>query len=435
MDLMNEIRGIVAKEKIGEEAVYTPNYSTGFDIIDVRNGRIEGGQTVLGFDGGKITTFIGKSGTGKTTLALQIAFNIIKNFKDGQVILLDYEHATNDARIEDLSKWSQNDIDKKFLHLANGLTSESLYGLVKSLSNLKLKSETYDEIKIKTDKIDRDGNVVYTLPPSIVIVDSWALMTPKDISEEEKLSGSMSATSIAKTNNSVIKRITPILDQANISLFIINHITQKIEINAFAKTQAAVNFLKQDESIPGGTSCIFLASVILKIIASTKLNEDDTFGIKGFKCIGEFIKCRSNESGRSFDLIFSQANGFDNILTDLSILKENGYLKGSPRAYYLDGCPDVKFTMKQFKEKYLGSKELQKATKAAVEECFLNFIPNTEKLDTYKSSSNPDMGDDTSDDEAEIELVECVNEEEDIWLGSDGRYYTSDGEEVEIEEE
>lgn len=61
---------------------------------------------------------------------------------------------------------------------------------------------------------------------------------------------SMSASSIAKTNNAVIKRIPGILKKANITLIIINHITKKIEIG-FTKTQADVNYLKQDETIPG----------------------------------------------------------------------------------------------------------------------------------------------------------------------------------------
>lgn len=56
---------------------------------------------------------------------------------------------------------------------------------------------------------------------------------------------SMSASSIAKTNNAVIKRIPGILKKANITLIIINHITKKIEIG-FTKTQADVNYLKQD---------------------------------------------------------------------------------------------------------------------------------------------------------------------------------------------
>lgn len=40
----------------------------------------------------------------------------------------------------------------------------------------------------------------------------------------------MSATSIARTNNSVIKRITGPMGSANIILIVINHINKKVEI-------------------------------------------------------------------------------------------------------------------------------------------------------------------------------------------------------------
>lgn len=248
--LMDSIRKTISKEKIGEENYYTPNYTTGFDIFDYRNGRIESNEPIIGLDGGRILTIIGKSGSGKSTLARQIAINIAGQYEEAQVIDMDFEKGTNLARIQTLSGWTDEMISKKYLLLNRGITSESLYKMCKSVAKLKTDPETYEKIKIDTGKVDLTGKRIFTLPPTVVIVDSWALMTPKDISEEEELSGSMSASAIAKTNNAVIKRIVGTLEMANIILIIINHITQKIEIG-FAKTQAAVNYLKQDESIPG----------------------------------------------------------------------------------------------------------------------------------------------------------------------------------------
>jgi len=230
--LMDSFREVVSKEKIGEENYHTPHYSTGFDIFDYRNGRIESNQPILGVDGGRILTAIGKSGSGKTTFIVQLAKNIVENYENGQIIHLDYERAMTRARIESLTGWSPETIKNKYMLLNRGITSESLYKMCKSIANLKLDPKNYDTLKIATDKVDNNGNVVYELPPTVVIVDSWAVMVPKDISEEEELSGSMSASSIAKTNNAIIKRLTGTLEQANILLCIINHITQKIEIGS-----------------------------------------------------------------------------------------------------------------------------------------------------------------------------------------------------------
>jgi len=136
-----------------------------------------------------------------------------------------------------------------------------------------------------------------------------------------------------------------------------------------------------------GSSCIFLANTLVKIVTSSKLTEDKEYGIKGFKCVGELIKSRSNESGRTFDLVFSQADGFDNILTNLSILKDAGYLKGSPRAYYFEGADDIKFTLRQYKEKYLTSEKLRNVVDKLIKELYISYIPSSTNKDLY----NPEL--------------------------------------------
>ena len=67
-------------------------YSTGFDTLDAINafkmdymgkdGNIHS-DIVKGLIGGRFVTIVGTSGTGKSTLADQIAWNIVKPFKNG----------------------------------------------------------------------------------------------------------------------------------------------------------------------------------------------------------------------------------------------------------------------------------------------------------------------------------------------------------------
>jgi len=244
--LFDKISEMIEKEKIGQSVEYIPSYSTGIDILDYRNGRIEKGIPTVGVDGGKIITVIGKSGSGKSTLAFKIATSIVDGYEEGNIFHLDYERSTNLSRIKTISGWDDETLERKYKCLNRDIYSETLFQIVKGIDAVKNDPANYDKIKIDSGKVDSDGNPIYVLPPTVVLVDSYALMMPKDVSEEEKLSGSMSATSIAKVNNAVIKRITGPLDRGNIILIIINHITKKIEINSFAKTQADVNYLKQD---------------------------------------------------------------------------------------------------------------------------------------------------------------------------------------------
>jgi len=404
LDLTEMIRGTIEKEGLGEESEFTPTYPTGIDLFDYRNGRVEDGEAKIGVDGGKILTIIGKSGTGKTAFGMKVAKTVVEPYEQGQVFHLDFERATNKARIAQITGWNQEKIDKKYILMNRKIYSESLYTLTKSIAKIKL--DNFEALKIDTGKLDRKGEPIFVLPPTVILIDSWALVVPKNITEEEDLSGQMSATAIAKTNNAIIKRITGTLEEANIMLIIINHITQKIEIG-MVKTQAQLNYLKQDESIPGGTSAIYLANTLLKLQASSKLEEEKDFGIKGFKVIGELIKSRSNEAGNKFEIVYHQQQGHHNDLTNFNLLKGLGLLKGNGRAYYFENAPNSKFTQKNFLEKLSENSELRSAFNQLVEENLAGYLSGALALG--------------GEEEPELELVKHIRD--DIWEANDGNQY------------
>lgn len=245
--LLDQISEVIEKEGLGEEVGYTPVYSSGIDVLDYRNGYYnEDGEVNVGVDGGRIITVIGKSGTGKSSLGIKIACSIVEGYEEGAVIHYDFERASSLARVLTISGWSKKMVKQKYKILRRDIYSESVFQIVKHISNIKNEPSNFERLRIDTGKVTDNGEPIYVLPPTVILLDSWALMTPRDISEEEKLSGSMSASSIAKTNNAVIKRIVGALEKGNITLIIINHINKKIDINQFAKTQADINYLKQD---------------------------------------------------------------------------------------------------------------------------------------------------------------------------------------------
>jgi hypothetical protein len=127
--------------------------------------------------------------------------------------------------------------------LKSDIYAETFYKGIKSLSKLKIKNR--EKLELDTGKVDDEGQPITVLPPTVVILDSLAVMSPQNIEEEEELSGGMSASAVAKVNTSIFKRIPSFLNDANIILLVVNHITKKIEIG-FNKTKAEINYLKQD---------------------------------------------------------------------------------------------------------------------------------------------------------------------------------------------
>lgn len=151
------------------------------------------------------------------------------------------------------------------------------------------------------------------------------------------------------------------------------------------------------------------------------------YGIKGFISKIDIIKSRSNAAGTSFDVILDQRKGFDNALSNLLYLQNKKLLKGNGRAYYIETYDKEKFTLKTFKEKYENNKEFR--------EEFDKYIKKLYREDILsKIEFEQDLEEDTVNTD-EVELIECVNKEEDIWLGSDNKYYDSDKNELDIEVE
>lgn len=189
--LTDDILGIIKDEEIGDSNNIECRYETGIKMFDFRNGRLdEEGNLSLGIDGGKIFTIIGKPGSGKTTFGIMATLNIISKYKDAQFIHLDYENATPKSRVYSIAKMlgiQKEEIKEKYIYLNKEIYTESLYKLTKAVA--KLKMEKYDSIKIDTGKVDDEGNPLYVLPPTVMLVDSWASVIPKNISEEEELSG------------------------------------------------------------------------------------------------------------------------------------------------------------------------------------------------------------------------------------------------------
>ncbi|WPH64203.1 UvsX-like recombinase [Staphylococcus phage vB_StaM_PB50] len=412
----------------GKEDNYTPMYESGINLLDYRNGFL---NTVtdderIGLMGGKVTTFIGGSGSGKTTLAIQAAAKIVEPFENASIIHYDFEDATTDERIYQLTGWSKQTKQDKYTKLNKKISLDSVDQLIRGIRDTKLESE--EEFTIHTDKIDPEtGEKVSFMAPTVVIIDSVATMASKEIDDKDGEGGQMNATKQAKDNTTFIKRIigSSTLNSANIMLILINHITTKIDINPYAATPKELNYLKQGEALPGGKAINYMANNMFKISPSQALDPEGSsnqakYGIKGFINTVEVIKSRSNAAGAKFNLIFEQKDGFNNTLSNLLYLQEQKLLKGNPRAYRIDGYDDVSFTLKTFQEKYEGNKDFQ--------EYFDKYIRNI-----YKDKFLASIEHESSLDEEELELVECINSEEDIWLGSDGKYYDSEKNEVEVE--
>lgn len=392
---MQNMRNIISgDETLGKESSFIPSYSLGLDVLDYRNGRMEDGETFTGVDGGKILYVVGNSGTGKSTLVIQAACAIADTHALGSVFHYDCERSTTRARIRKITGWTKDKFLNKYFHIDKNTGSESFYKLIKAIADEKVKNREEYEF-IDENVVDDFGNPVVQLPPTVFILDSLATLIPNDIEAKDELGGQMDATAAAKKNTQIFKGIMNSLISANITLIVINHINEKVDINPMAKKQAQVNFLKQDETLPGGKAPIYLSNTLIKLIAFTKLDPSKDYGVKGFLVKAQLIKSRSNAAGNEVTLVFEQEGGFSNALTSWQFLKEQKVIQGSGHGYWLPNLPEVKVKQKDIIETYKNNEEFREALDECAKEHLTDFLTKVQdgEIEIVKDGSDLTLDD------------------------------------------
>lgn len=386
-------------------------YETGFLPFDYRNGTVivsrdENNIEVsrrdgLGFVGGTLTTIIGKSGTAKTTFAIQSAVKAIRDCENGLILHYDIEQATSYTRIINLTGLTSEEIKNKYMLLQDNVFIQDIFsGIMKVV---ELKESMKDSIKIDSGKLDELGRPLIVYPPTIVIIDSIPGLASKEYKGEEEMQGSTYANRIAKELSQFHNRLIPILRPYNISIIEINHLKTKIDINPMKKTQAQIMYLNQDEAVPGGVAPLYYSNLYLKFTSSTKMTKEED-GIDGMIVKVKLIKSRTNRAGYETELVYNQVSGFSPALSLLHFAKNNNLLGGrNPKLYFISN-PDIKFSRSEFETRYtLDSEFREMAKQACIQELRLQLSINAD-LSTNETGA--------SDKNDEAILVESISDEE-----------------------
>ena len=252
--LMSRFREKMAKSKdgAGKEAVFDVMYSTGFLTLDHLNGTmihvkgngIETSYKSIGIMDGSSNTFIGRSGCGKSTLVVQLIGNLLRNNPDSVAYIDDIEGSLPISRKEFLLGLPEEELRER-VHMRNtDITTENVYTQIRTIYDDKINNRS--EFEYDTGLYDIYGNRIFKLVPTFYFIDSFAMLMPNDISEDDEMDNGMGATSTAKKNTQLIKKISQLLKGANIILFTINHILDDIQMG-FLPKPVQIAGLKQGE--------------------------------------------------------------------------------------------------------------------------------------------------------------------------------------------
>lgn len=403
MDLMSQFKASIAKVKtagVNKSADFDVMYGTGFLSIDYLNGTVVHVNSEercftynsVGIVDGSANSIIGRSGSGKSTLTTQIVGNIVRPFiKQGLptgLYIDDIEGSLPFVRKEFLLGLTTEEIDKYVDIRNSGITTENLYKRIQALHDIKI--ENKKDYMYDAGCYDTNGKRIFKLVPTVYVIDSLPMLLPESLVEDDELGGSMTASSIAKTNTMLIKKITQLLKDANIIMFTVNHILDDIQMGFIPKA-AQISGLKQGERLPGGKAALYLANNMFRADDTNTLKKDKDYRIDGSIVNITLMKSRTNATKRTVPLIFNKTEGrFDEVLSLFHLVKSEGYFKGAGAFLYLDDCPDVKFSASTFKDVLEKSTELQEAFAKVAYSLLSSFLSDTRSIsdDTSRASEN-----------------------------------------------
>lgn len=362
------------------------------NILDGDNGE-NNSYPSLGITGGSFVTFIGKSSTGKTTAAVQIAANIVRPFDCGTVLHFDLEQSMNYSRIQVLTKMKTSEMKDKYV-LKQGNTS--INDIKKSIMDVYMeKINNPDLYKYDSGLLNEFGEEIHTFVPTVVIIDSIATLTPgfnendkKERTKAEEVSSQTERMRVTAEIGRLYTELMPLIRTANIIVIAINHIKTNPQLG-FIPQPSEILYLSQNETLPGGKAPTYLAHILIKFVAigSEKYNKDEN-GFDGFGVRLEIIKSRVNQAGQCVNLVYDKLRGLDALRSTVFFAKSLGLTGGNKNKFYFLSDPEKTFTLTNINEDFRENRELFKIM-------YKNVIPqletvlsqvDTEELETMDES-------------------------------------------------
>ena len=393
--LATQFREKMLKDKdidMQREAQTYVGYPTGFPVLDFTNGQIvhvkntEKGMDFnyfsVGITNGSFNSVIGRSQSGKTSGMWQFAWNMIAPFENASIFADNTEAGIDWPRISNVVGVPEETLKERIISRDRGITAENFYRRIKEIHDMKL--ENPEKYQYDTGKLDNFGNPIIEFEPTIYIIDSIAMLMPEKYASEEELSGQMSTTAAAKVVTQILRTIIPMIKSANIIVFAVNHIMQQINANPMMHKRSQLPFLSPDERLPRGDTLVLLSNTIMRFVDNKKLKEDEKYKIAGTMVDVYFEKTRSSRPHQAVTMVFDYVTGFDPLLSTFVFMKEKtNRIKGSGVGMYVDDFTDVKFSMGNFKDKYLSNEEFRMRFDKAVSEELVK-IPKASNADFAK---------------------------------------------------
>ena len=317
-------------------------------------------KTNRGFLSGSVITFIGGSGTGKSTLINETIANAMRPFivkGDTRVKwhVIDIEGGMNRSRFKNITNLTDKNIHDHVV-FETEVSTDRLKSLTAEII-AKKKTEAEDEVEGYT------GAKIKVYYPTFILVDAISEMVPDELMDIKKDDNNMYHATQIRHLDQYFKKYLNQLVKYNINLFCIAHQSKKISVDPFKKEIKDWKALPVDMKINGGKILQYATSIglaISRIIAGDSEAVSKKCGtyLKAKHVMeAKFWKNRQGEEGDSIYLV-ADADGFNPMKSFIYECHELGIIKPSGISRNIEGW-DEKVNAQKLFDLFVENKEFR----------------------------------------------------------------------------
>lgn len=347
------------------------NYSTGILPLDYANGfwlTVDNGDgykrvPITGVIGGTFVSVIGPTGSGKSTFADQMGFNIIKPFDDGMLFHIDCELTNLKERMVQITGTDPRDdrlrLKKDHMYIEDVMDMFNKICMVKEQGGNLYKYEVEDRTF--------DGKKFLAYVPTVFVIDSLPSFNSKENRTDEDLGTNMDAARAAKDISRFYTNCLGRMMKYNITIITINHIVPKVVIDPYNQPPKGLMMLKPSESVNRGYAAQYYSQNYFRIDAiKSNMYKKDDVGFQGFKANIQIAKTKTAFVGSTIDACFNGEIGFDPVFSMYEYAHSIGLIEGRNPFLYIHGLSEFKFSRKDFRNKFLGEAVFREAFMGAI---------------------------------------------------------------------
>lgn len=332
------------------------DYGLGFGVDIYQDREWKEREVHKGILEGSYMIITGDSGTGKTTLASQLAGNIIRPYDQGMVYYFDLERATILSHIMDITRYQSFEFDEdnpkhRWTISQNPADAETIQKTILRIYMEKMANP--EKYTITLNQKDSYGNPIVTMQPSVVVIDSIPMIgsvldanVAKDARKMETALTQMDAAQTAGAFKRMMKMVLGPMKKTNIILIGITHLGVKINSNPMIPNKKDFRSLGQDEIIAGGKMNTYGATNIIRTNrrGGKGYTTENGDGFNGFDSMITVIKSRTTFDAKAIPMIYDCDYGFDNVRSLIQYGIDHGMITGNRASMKFTADPDCRFS-------------------------------------------------------------------------------------------